>query len=240
MNNPPLPSIVVIDDEICLLEAYEMALSDTKVNLLTTADSQTGIDLICQHQPILAFIDLKMPTLNGVEVVQQLFKKGIRTKIYIVSAYVEEYLKDLDVLKQQHIPFEIAIKPLYPKEIRQIVQAQVELETVCTAVDIQHGEQKSFCHGMDITLIGLFQKAKEFELNLQECLEHSQIENSKLTVIEVSSLPVKDKYRDVFNGSELMGYLPQTLIGLIGEVYQRNDLMLIVQLHSSNKFAFAV
>ncbi|NKF50367.1 response regulator [Shewanella sp. WXL01] len=230
------PNIIAIDDEECLLEAYEMALSSTKVNLITSSDSAQGIELIVKHNPIVVFVDLKMPNLSGTQVVKKIHELGISTKIYIVSAYIEEFMPELEDMKRRGIEYEIAVKPLYPKEIRQIVTSYISIEN-----SEPKAEEKStsktqdielMCNSLTFTILGLLDKVDEFEAKLQKVASSSNIQRIKTTKIRANYLPEKNPYRDIFNSAHLEAHIEKPLIKLIEEAYTRDDIILVVQVNS--------
>ena len=70
-----LPSAIVADDEPLLSQALVTELGTLWPELSITATVTNGpaaIDAIMQHQPDIAFLDIKMPGVTGVEVAETL------------------------------------------------------------------------------------------------------------------------------------------------------------------------
>ena len=68
---------------------------ETDKNLLIVAeagDGQTAFDLIENHQPQVAVLDIDMPEMDGFEVVRQLQRKKINIEIIFLTMHSEEEL----------------------------------------------------------------------------------------------------------------------------------------------------
>jgi DNA-binding response OmpR family regulator len=64
--------IVLADDEPDLRSIYAVSLRKEGYDVLEAADGREAIDLIECHRPALVILDVWMPILNGLEVVEHL------------------------------------------------------------------------------------------------------------------------------------------------------------------------
>jgi len=69
-NNNPV-RVLVIDDEATIRHSFTDYLEDQGFEVLTAEDGRIGLELIKQEQPQVILVDLRMPELNGLEVLQR-------------------------------------------------------------------------------------------------------------------------------------------------------------------------
>ena len=70
-------------------------------------NGRTGLDLIKNKKPALVFLDVKMPDISGIEVLEELKRDGISAKIILMTGLEEGPESDkartlgiIDVLKK--------------------------------------------------------------------------------------------------------------------------------------------
>ena len=77
-----IPRILVIDDEERMCWALERALSHEGYQVLTATWGQQGINLAQEAEPSMVILDLKMPDIDGIEVLKRI--KGIHPDIPVI------------------------------------------------------------------------------------------------------------------------------------------------------------
>lgn len=91
MNSTPTPvpaTAVIADDEAPLAQALQRQLARLWPELQVVAVARNGIeaaDAIRQHAPDVAFLDIQMPGLTGLEVAQGI--ENAATKVVFVTAF---------------------------------------------------------------------------------------------------------------------------------------------------------
>ncbi|MBF0232818.1 MAG: response regulator [Desulfamplus sp.] len=64
--------ILIVDDEIHIRSLLEQTLEDLEddydVEILTATDGEEGLNMIHDEKPLLVFLDIMMPKMNGYEV----------------------------------------------------------------------------------------------------------------------------------------------------------------------------
>ena len=107
--------------------AIEKFLEEKTGYQVHTAESgETGIEKVRDTKYDLIFLDLKMPGLDGVEVMRELQKIDQDVPIYIVTAFFDEFLARLRKAAQDGLSFEVLKKPLKGAQIRSIVNGILE------------------------------------------------------------------------------------------------------------------
>ncbi len=112
--------VLVIDDETGIRDSFQLALEDSGYDVRTAADGEAGIKAAKEKTPILIFLDLKMPGIDGVETLRRLHKVCPDTPVYIVTAFFEEYMKKLQAIQEEGIDCEVCHKPLSGDQIKMI------------------------------------------------------------------------------------------------------------------------
>jgi CheY-like chemotaxis protein len=115
--------ILVIDDDRAVRDAFELALGDEGHSVLLAEDGTNGVEMARQQRPDLVFLDLRMPGIDGVETLRRLLAYDPSIKVYIVTAFAQEYMSGLARAKQDGLRFQLAAKPLSPQQIRLVTQA---------------------------------------------------------------------------------------------------------------------
>jgi two-component system, NarL family, nitrate/nitrite response regulator NarL len=82
-------SVILADDHPLFRSALlETIASDDRIQVVATgADGQEALDLIREHQPRVAVLDMRMPRLDGREVVRRLRQADLPTRVLFVSEY---------------------------------------------------------------------------------------------------------------------------------------------------------
>ena len=68
------PLILIIDDEEVLRDGCRQALEKSGYEVLTAGDGVEGIKIAREKKPDIAFVDLKMPGISGMEIIEILSK----------------------------------------------------------------------------------------------------------------------------------------------------------------------
>jgi DNA-binding NtrC family response regulator len=125
------PLIVVIDDEQSMLDLLQEALSDMEVRVLTCRDPEEGLNTIKQHRPYMVLLDLNMPKMHGMEVLEQVvnFDPAIEvillTGDYSTSSAVQAIQKGA----ADYLTKPISIAALGNRVTRSLEEIQAKRET---------------------------------------------------------------------------------------------------------------
>ena len=110
MVNESKQSIFVVDDDQGILDSFDAMLGDDYP--LTLMDSSTkALQVIAESRPELLFLDIKMPGINGLEVLQWMWENKVPTKVVIVTALPqdrnEEIARQYGVYRYLKKPFDV-------------------------------------------------------------------------------------------------------------------------------------
>ena len=82
--------VVLIDDEYFFRNSLKRAIPWEEMGFQITGDANNGRDgfrLICDKQPDIAVIDINMPLINGLELIEKLRKEQIPCKCILLTGY---------------------------------------------------------------------------------------------------------------------------------------------------------
>ena len=121
--------VLVIDDEKAIRDAFTGALAEIGYAVETAASGDEGLAMAKARPPDLVFLDLRMPGMNGVEVLGHLQEPGgpcAEVPVYIVTAFRREFIESLRKASDDGLRFDIADKPLTIEQIQQIARGKLE------------------------------------------------------------------------------------------------------------------
>ncbi|MFW6323993.1 MAG: response regulator transcription factor [Desulfovibrionales bacterium] len=81
--------ILVVDDDQAILESFEAILGeDFAVGFASSG--QEAMQQIEKDRPLLLFLDIKMPYMSGIEVLQRIHSLELKTRVVIITALPQE------------------------------------------------------------------------------------------------------------------------------------------------------
>lgn len=119
--------ILIVDDEKNILKTIKTALEGDDVSVDTAMNGEECLDLIEQKEFDLILLDLKMPVIDGIEVLKRLSEKDIFIPVVIITAH-GTIDKAVEAMKLGAVDF--IQKPFSPNEIREIVDDMFERNEV--------------------------------------------------------------------------------------------------------------
>ena len=126
------PKIVIIDDEEVVLDSCTLILEGGDYSVTTASNGALGLKLVEENQPDLVFVDLKMPGIPGIEVLEKITESNPT----IVSIVITGYATVTSAVEAMKIgAYDFLPKPFTPDEFRLITKRGLErrklmLETI--------------------------------------------------------------------------------------------------------------
>ena len=81
---PPL-RLLVIDDDPANVELIQDALEQADLEILTATDPIVGMELFAQKKPAIVLVDLVMPHLNGMEVLDRMVAEDSSVEVVLMT-----------------------------------------------------------------------------------------------------------------------------------------------------------
>jgi len=93
-------NILVVDNDPLLIKVLADFLSkDSRFNILTALNGKTALDIAKKHKIELVITDLKMPMMNGIELLSALQKGLPDIKAIILTGHsdIDSYLETMEL-----------------------------------------------------------------------------------------------------------------------------------------------
>lgn len=81
------PTLVAIDDEVEFTKAIESFFSARGYDVRVALTGPSGLALVDEHRPRVALVDLKLPGMDGDEVLQRIRRAHPQTRVIVITAY---------------------------------------------------------------------------------------------------------------------------------------------------------
>jgi len=119
----PRTSILVVDDEPIVLQSLAAWLRQEGHDVDTAEGAREALELAADRRYDIAFVDIKMPDIDGLELQSRLAAADPELTIIIMTAYasVESAVRALKAGAYDYIP-----KPFNPEEVSHLVRRATE------------------------------------------------------------------------------------------------------------------
>jgi DNA-binding response OmpR family regulator len=118
--------ILIVDDETNVRLNFRMTLETEGYEVVEVSSGEEAVQLLGEHSFALAILDIRMPGMDGLELLAKMRESGIRVPAMIVTAY-SDVPNAVKAMKLGAIDF--LQKPLRPEELRSIVNEILKRHT---------------------------------------------------------------------------------------------------------------
>ena len=115
--------IVVIDDEVNAAAALETLLKEDGYDVARAHEARTGLQLVERHDPDLVLTDLRMPGMDGIELLAKIKELRPETMVILMTAYgtVKTAVKAMKLGAEDYLG-----KPIDVEELEVVLQKALE------------------------------------------------------------------------------------------------------------------
>ncbi len=158
--------ILVIEDEKLLREQLQLRLQQQGYAVDVASDGEEGLFLAMEHPFDAAVIDLGLPKLSGIEVIQQLRSQGSALPILILTARSrwEEKVEGLEAGGDDYLAKPFHIEELQAR-LRALIRRSVgsgDSEIRCGPVTLDTRKQSVIADGKELELTAYEYKVIEY------------------------------------------------------------------------------
>ncbi len=121
------PTALVIDDEPSVRWLVRRTLEPTVCNVVEAADGVSGLRILSRGTPVvdLVLVDLKLPNLNGLEVIEAIRRSRPELPQLCITGFGKTATAILEsTLRDYRVP--VLLKPFRAEELKDAVVALLE------------------------------------------------------------------------------------------------------------------
>jgi two-component system response regulator (stage 0 sporulation protein F) len=111
-------TIFVVDDDQGILDSFDAMFGDDYPLVLVDSGSQ-ALHMLMKEIPKLLFLDIKMPGLNGLELLRWMREQNLSTKVVIVTALPQSNYEEI---AHQYGVYRYLKKPFDVQELEHIAK----------------------------------------------------------------------------------------------------------------------
>jgi DNA-binding response OmpR family regulator len=112
--------VLVIDDEPSVADALKVILEDQSFVVATAPTGRAGIEQACRAAFDVVITDLRLPDVDGLEVIAAVREGGMDGVIILITSHVTE---EIFARARERGADGVAAKPFLPAEIIKLIAA---------------------------------------------------------------------------------------------------------------------
>lgn len=135
--------ILIVDDEKNVLRMLNTVFSQEGNQVFCADNGQDALAIFEQERPDVVLMDIRMPTMNGLEALRRMREKWLDTPIILMTAYaaVETAVEALRLGA-----FDYVIKPFELDELKLLINRALQLRNMKQEINILHRELSDSYH----------------------------------------------------------------------------------------------
>lgn len=121
-----LPRILIVDDEPDMCWVLENILRPTGCAVTTTTTGAEALELLTEEPYAAAFVDVKLPDIDGLELAALIRQQSPHTAIVLISGYFYQEDRIINEGLEKELFIGFISKPFNLEEVRLMARQAVE------------------------------------------------------------------------------------------------------------------
>ena len=119
--------VLVIDDEQGIRDLFIQALEENDYEVLTVDNGEQGLEIIKNEKPNVIFLDLKLPGIDGLEVIKRISDLKIKPIVIMITGHgtIAKAAKTMDLGAYDYI-----VKPFDIDDIMKLMKQALKLDNL--------------------------------------------------------------------------------------------------------------
>jgi DNA-binding NtrC family response regulator len=119
-----MPTILIVEDEAKMRRLLELNLGEDGFNTLSAGDAEAGIKLLRENAVDLVVTDLKLPGMNGLELLQAIKRQNAALPVVVMTAFgsVETAVEAMKAGASDYV-----LKPFSLGEMRMKIRKELDV-----------------------------------------------------------------------------------------------------------------
>ena len=122
-----MKSVLIVDDEKNIRLTLALALETLNLVVEMAASGEEALGKLAQKSYSLLFLDMRLPGLDGLEVLRRVVKTWPQIKVIVITAYGSA---DIAVEAMSLGAVDFLAKPFNPEDVRKIVTRILSQERI--------------------------------------------------------------------------------------------------------------
>jgi len=127
-----MKKVLLIDDDKNILTALQIHLEDMGMEILLARTGRKGLEIFKQIKPNIVLLDLKLPDLDGLKVLEEIVGTGSNAYVVIITAYatIDTAVKAIKMGAFDYLP-----KPFTPAQITHLMEMIARVHSLESQVE---------------------------------------------------------------------------------------------------------
>ncbi len=139
MNTQPNASILLVEDSPTLAHVYRAYLAKENWNIILAETGAKALDLLLRYQPQVMVLDLKLPDMDGLDILRQVIEEKIHCAVVVVTGHGSVHVA---VEAMRDGAFDFIEKPCNADRLLYAIRNALKLRQMDTPVDDQEVRQQ--------------------------------------------------------------------------------------------------
>jgi DNA-binding NtrC family response regulator len=126
------PKVLVVDDDPASRRLVAAIFAERGLTVLSAADGESGLECFRRDAPAVVILDLHLPDMDGMEVLERLRAQGADAPVVMLTAHVD--VKSA-VRAMRQGAFDYLTKPIDPEELGIVVERALEARSLKQEVE---------------------------------------------------------------------------------------------------------
>ncbi|MEW5912553.1 MAG: sigma-54 dependent transcriptional regulator [Thermodesulfobacteriota bacterium] len=127
-----MSKVLIVDDDKNILTTLAVYLEDSGWEVLTAETGGKALGLVGRHHPLVVFLDLKLPDLSGLEVLEKIKTTWAKSYVVIITAYATI---DTAVSAVKLGAFDYLPKPFTPAQVEHLLSMIKKVDSLESEVE---------------------------------------------------------------------------------------------------------
>ncbi len=115
--------ILLVDDDADICKVLSISLTDIGYRVHTAGNGEEALRIFKQVKPSIVLTDIKMPIMNGIELLRKIKSQYPETEVIMISGHGE---LDLAIKSLQNDASDFILKPVNDEELNVALQRSHE------------------------------------------------------------------------------------------------------------------
>jgi DNA-binding NtrC family response regulator len=123
-------SILIIDDEVSVLKSLSLFFEECGYNVYEATSGREGLDIFRQNRPDLVFTDLRMPEMDGLDVIRALKELSPDTPVIVISG--------IGVVADAVMAVKLGAWDYITKPIQSLTELEIVVKRALDTIELRH------------------------------------------------------------------------------------------------------